>query len=65
MLELEHEQLAEQFRTLLDQQQQAEAGYAQLLPRLRDPHVLAQLQQVRRDKQRHIQLTERLLEIME
>lgn len=65
MLELEHEQLAEQFHTLLSQQQQAEETYAQLLPQVTDPGALAQLEHIHRDKRRHIQLTQRLLEIVQ
>lgn len=65
MLELEHEQLAEQFHALLSQEQQVEETYARLLPQVTDPGALAQLQHIRRDKQRHIQLAQRLLEIVQ
>ncbi len=65
MLELEHQQLAEQFHALLSQQQQAEKTYAQLLPHVTDPGDLAQLEHIHRDKRRHIQLTQRLLEIVQ
>ena len=65
MLGLEQEQLAEQFHTLLGQQQQAEKTYTQLLPQVTDSGTLAQIEHILRDKQRHIQLTQRLLEIVQ
>lgn len=64
MLELEQAQLREQFESLLTQQQQALAAYAELATKLEDPAVRGHLVQLQRDKQRHIELTERLLEIV-
>jgi rubrerythrin len=61
---LEQEQVAQQFQSLLDMERQAEALYAALAAKVTDPAVRAQIEQLRRDKQRHIRLTERLLEIV-
>jgi rubrerythrin len=62
---LEQAMLRDQFQALLVQEQQAEKIYAELVARLTDPELLQQVQQLHRDKQRHIRLTERLLEILE
>ena len=62
---LEQAQLAEQFRKLLATEQQAEAVYAQLSRQAGDPDVKTQALQLLREKQKHIRLTERLLEILE
>lgn len=56
--------LAEQFERLLFKQQQAARAYAELLKGLEDPQFRHQLDQIHRDKQRHVRLSERLLEIM-
>jgi len=64
MLELEQAQLREQFESLLTQQKQALAAYAELAAKLDDPAMRGHLAQLQRDKQRHIELTERLLEIV-
>ena len=65
MLELEHEVLAEQFEALLRQEQQVEESYAGLAQKVTDPAALADIKNIHRDKQRHIQLAQRLLEIVD
>jgi len=64
MLELEQALLREQFQMLLTQQQQALVACAELLRNVQDPAVREQVEQLHREKQRHIELTERLLEIV-
>jgi len=61
----EEAQLAEQFSDLLDRQQQAAAYYATVASKTDDPDVRRQVEQVCREKKRHIQLTQRLLEIVD
>ncbi|MCP4377155.1 MAG: hypothetical protein GY794_13385 [bacterium] len=61
----EEAELAEQFNALLDQQQQAADYYATVASNTDDPHVRRQVEQVHREKKRHIQLTQRLLEIVD
>ena len=65
MLDVEHAMLAESFRDLLEQERQAERTYAELVARADDPGVCRQLELILREKQRHVQLVERLLEIVE
>ena len=65
MLDVEHAMLAESFRDLLEQERQAERTYAELVARADDPEVRRQLKLILREKQRHVQLVERLLEIVE
>jgi len=65
MLDLQHDQLAEQFRALLAQEQQAEQTYAGLSEQATDLGLQAQINRIRRDKQRHVALVRRLLEIIE
>lgn len=62
---LEQAQLAEQFRKLLEQERLAEASYGELIQQLDDTALRQQVEQLLRDKQRHIRLTQRLLEILE
>jgi rubrerythrin len=62
---LEQERLREQFQALLDQEQQALAVYTELADKVRDPRLRDQVEELRRDKQRHVELTERLLEIVD
>ena len=57
--------IEEQFQSLLDRAQQAEQMYAALADSAEDPSVRAEMDQLRRDKQRHIRLAQRLLEIVE
>jgi len=65
MLELEQAQLRERFTALLAQEQQALKTYEQLLAQAIDPHLRDQIELLCRDKQRHVELTERLLEIVD
>ncbi len=62
---LEQAEISQQFHDLLEMERQAERLYAELLGGVGDPAVRQQLDQLLRDKQRHIRLTERLLEIVE
>jgi len=61
----EEAQLAEQFNALLDQQQQAADCYAAVAAKTDDPLMRRQVEQVQREKHRHIQLIQRLLEIVD
>lgn len=61
---LEQAQVAEQFQTLLRMTEQAQQHYAQLSMAASDPNVSQKLLQLRKDKQRHIRLIQRLLEIV-
>ncbi len=62
---LEQTQIAEQFLALLEMEKQAHQMYFDLATRLTDPEALKQVRQLLHDKQRHIQLIQRLLEIVE
>ena len=57
--------LAEQFQRLLARERKAEGMYAALACSAEDPAVRMRAEEFRRDKQRHIRLAERLLEIVE
>jgi len=57
--------LAEQFQNLLAQAQRAEQMYADLANHLTDRAMRQEVEQLRRDKRRHILLTERLVELVE
>lgn len=61
---LEQAVLREQFQMLLSQEQQALQAYADLVTKVDDPAIREQVEQLRREKQRHVELTERLLEIV-
>ncbi len=65
MLEIEQAMLRERFQDLLAQEQQALGAYERLATQTTDPEVLQEVEHLCRDKQRHIELTERLLEIVE
>jgi len=65
MLELEQAQLRERFQTLLAQEQQALLTYEALLAHAIDPELRMQVELLCRDKLRHVELTERLLEIVD
>ena len=65
MLDLEHAILAEKFQTLLATQHQAEQACESLAAQLTDPAAKEQLAQMQREKLRHIELVERLLEIVD
>lgn len=62
---LEQAILRDQFQELLDKERQAERRYAELADQTDDPQLREQILQLRRDKQRHAELAERLLEILE
>jgi rubrerythrin len=62
---IEQAQIADQFQTLLGMFQQAHELYADLAASEADPQLKAQLEHLCREKQRHVALTERLLEIVE
>ena len=62
---LEQALLREQFQQLLSKEQEAQNTYAKLAEKVADPATLQQLQLLQRDKQRHIRMIERLLEIVE
>jgi len=65
MLDVEGAMLAERFHKLLCQEQQAERAYAELADKTGDTSARRQLEQIHREKARHVQLVERLLEIVE
>jgi rubrerythrin len=62
---LEQAMLREQLEDLLTQQREAEQIYARMAGYVSDADAREQLAQVRRQKRKHIVLTERLLEILE
>lgn len=62
---LEEALLREQFEALLEQERQAAKAYESLLPAISDPVLREQVEQLFHDKQRHIELAERLMEIVE
>ncbi|MCE5277383.1 MAG: hypothetical protein ABFD92_12215 [Planctomycetaceae bacterium] len=64
MLDLQHQQLTEQFQDLLVQEQQAAGAYAAMAEQTADAQVKSQLESIRDDKHRHIELIQRLLEIV-
>ncbi len=57
--------LAERFEALLEQERQAAQAYADLADQVSDPAAKEQFELIRREKLRHIELAERLLEIVE
>ena len=62
---LEQTILRERFEQLLLQERQAEKMYAELSTKVTDAAMREQIEQLRREKQRHVALTERLLELVE
>jgi len=62
---LEQVILREQFQVLLDKEREAEKVYAEQAAKVASGLLRAQIEQLRRDKQRHIRLIERLLEIVD
>ncbi len=65
MLEIEQAMLRDRFQDLLALEQQALKAYEELAARTTDPEILQKVAHLRRDKQRHVELAERLLEIVE
>ena len=57
--------LAEQFEGLLAKERAAAVQYADLASKCSDPARREQAEALRREKLRHVQLAERLLEIVE
>ena len=57
--------LAEQFGKLLAQAEQAEQMYAGIAAETDDPDLREQFQELLREKRRHVQMTERLIEIVD
>lgn len=62
---LEHALLRERFEQILAAERQAEDGYARLLGEVSDDGLRRQVEQLCRNKQRHVRLAERLLELVE
>ncbi|MDY6914377.1 MAG: hypothetical protein SVT52_07980 [Planctomycetota bacterium] len=62
---LEQALLADRFQLLLARQQQAARAYTDLAAVQNDSALCEQLRQLSLDKQRHVHLTERLLEIVQ
>jgi rubrerythrin len=62
---LEQAVLREQFQHLLKKEREAEQTYAELAGKITDARIRREVEQLRRDKQRHIVLTERLLDLVE
>jgi hypothetical protein len=61
---LEHAMLRDRFEELLDDQRRIEGVYASMADTTDDPSLREQIQQIHRDKCRHVYLTERLIEIL-
>ena len=57
--------LAERFEALLTQEREAVEIYADLAARADDAAIRSQFEQLCREKSRHVELTERLLEIVD
>lgn len=62
---LEQALLRERFESLLKIEQEVQRAYEDLASLVDDPQGRQQIQQLARDKQRHIELTQRLLEMVE
>lgn len=65
MLDVEHAMLAGKFQELLAQEREAEKAYQDLCGQVPDLIARRQIEQILREKHRHVQLVERLLEIVE
>jgi rubrerythrin len=62
---LEQALLTEQFQSLLSGELQAAEMYTDLATRVNDPSLRQQVQRLLREKERHVRLAERLLEILD
>ena len=62
---LEQMMIREQFQTLLSESRQAAQDYAKLAGRLDNGALRSQVEQLQKDKQRHVRLAQRLLEIIQ
>ena len=60
----EQAMLSEQFRMLLQKEQEVVNHYTELLKQVEDPRIRQQVAQLCRDKRRHVRLAERLMEIV-
>ncbi len=65
MLEIEQAQLRDRFQALLAQEQQALKAYEQIAAQTSNAEIRGRIEQLLRDKRRHVELTERLLEIVD
>jgi hypothetical protein len=65
MLDVQGMMLADQLRRLLCQERQAASLAGELAGQVGDDSSRRQLEEMHRDKLRHVQLVERLLEIVE
>ena len=65
MLDVEHAMLAERFGALLEYQRRAERVYTDLASQLTEGSLRREVEQICREKQRHVALVQRLLEIVE
>ena len=61
---LDQARLRQQFQTLLEEERQANKTYMDLMSKVDNPQVRRQIEQLVQDKNRHIELAERLLEIV-
>lgn len=62
---LEQSNLVEEFSSLLDMERQAQQAYSDMAARVPQGPIRQQLEQLIRDKQKHVKLIERLLEILQ
>ena len=62
---LEQTTLRQRFQSLLERQRQVLAVYESAAAASADPALRKQAIQLRKDKERHVRLTERLLEIVD
>lgn len=62
---LEQAILAEQLQSLLAAEQEATKKYQALAQALREPQAAEQARQLMREKQKHVELAQRLLDIVE
>jgi rubrerythrin len=62
---LEHAILRDLFEGLCETSRQASKAYESMADQVTDPAVREQVEHVQRDKDRHVYLTERLLEIVQ
>ncbi|MCL2700121.1 MAG: hypothetical protein FWE88_00335 [Phycisphaerae bacterium] len=62
---LEQALLREQIQAFLTTENQTHQAYARLMEATENPQLREQLEQLGKEKQRHIRLTEQLLEILE
>ncbi len=61
---LEQSLLSDRFQSLLDAERHALKTYSDIVGKVSDAEMAAKLQQLLREKQRHVELAQRLLEIV-